>query len=91
MAFPRSFFKQRVLTPFPFQEAVKLTPDEVKGLTENARRVALKYWNVKALGRDRTRESLLNTFKKGRWRFLDQAHEARQLLKEIAQDAGIDF
>ena len=73
------------------QGGIRLTPDEINGLTENARLVARNYWKGKASGTPRTVQSLENQLNRPRWRFLDQAREACRILAEIAKDAGIPF
>lgn len=66
-----------------------LTDDEIAGLTENARRVARKYWELKDSGRSVA--SVANQLGRPRWRFLKQAPEARDMLREVAQDAGLSI
>jgi hypothetical protein len=62
-----------------------LTPTEIVGLEENARLVARIYW--KKL--QRTAQSVQNQLDLGRWHFLDQSIFAKDVILEIATDAGM--
>jgi hypothetical protein len=62
-----------------------LSPDEVAGLEENARRVAAKYWALK--GTIRTPQSVQNQLDLPRWYYIDQALYARDVLLEVAVDS----
>ncbi|MBX3435038.1 MAG: hypothetical protein KF847_17105 [Pirellulales bacterium] len=66
--------------------ATKLSADDISGLTENARLVAKKYWELK--GTARTAQSVQNQLNRPRWRFLDQAPEASRIIQEIIDDFG---
>lgn len=66
--------------------ATKLSADDIAGLTENARLVAKKYWELK--GTARTAQSVQNQLNRPRWRFLDQAPEAQKIIQEIIDDFG---
>ncbi|MFN7802775.1 MAG: RHS repeat-associated core domain-containing protein [Planctomycetaceae bacterium] len=61
-----------------------LSADEIAGLTENARLVAKKYWELK--GTARTTQSVMNQLNRPRWRFLDYAPEAKDILDEVIKD-----
>ena len=64
----------------------KLSTDDVAGLTENARLVAKKYWDLRATCR--TAQSVQNQLNRPRWRFLDQVPEAKKIIQEIIDDFG---
>ncbi len=64
----------------------KLSADDIAGLTENARLVAKKYWQLR--GTARTAKSVQNQLDRPRWRFLDQAPEAKKIIQEIIDDFG---
>jgi hypothetical protein len=64
----------------------KLSAGEVAGLTENARLVAKKYWELKGTGR--TAQSVQNQLNRPRWRFLDQAPDAKKIIQDIIDDFG---
>jgi hypothetical protein len=66
--------------------AARLSADDVAGLTENARLVAKKYWDLK--GSARTAQSVQNQLNRPRWRFLDQAPDAKKIIQEIIDDFG---
>ena len=62
-----------------------LSMDEIEALTWNAKRVVKKYWETR--NTKRSRQSVQNQLDRPRWKYLDQATEARQLIEEIAEDA----
>jgi hypothetical protein len=70
-------------------EEVVLSPDEVEALTWNAERVAGKYWETRDV--DRSRQSVQNQLDRPRWKYLDQAPEARLLLEAVAKDAEMSI
>jgi hypothetical protein len=67
-------------------DSTTLSREQVAGLTENARRVAKKYWETKG---QRSLDGLRSQLSRPRWRFLPQAPEAQQMLKEIVEDSGL--
>lgn len=64
-----------------------LSQNEIAGLEENARLVAVKYWATKGTGR--TVQSVQNQLNLGRWYYMDQAPYAEDVILEIAADAGL--
>src|SRR5208283_1576132 len=71
------------------RSARTLSPDEIAGLEENARRVAMKYWQLK--GTTRSVQSLQNQLNRPRWHYLDQAPYAKNVLAEVSADSGLAF
>ena len=63
-----------------------LCKDDIAGLTENARLVAKKYWELR--GTARTIQSIQNQLDRPRWQFLEQAPKAKEIIQEIIDDLG---
>ncbi|MSR56137.1 MAG: hypothetical protein EXS05_00450 [Planctomycetaceae bacterium] len=79
----------KVLDPLGAARALRvLSQNEIDGLEENARRVALKYWATKG---QRTAASLQNQLNRGRWHYIQQAPYAMVVLTEIEADSGMNL
>jgi hypothetical protein len=63
-----------------------LSSAEIAGLEENARRVARKYWTTKG---QRNPQSVQNQLDRPRWHYIGQAGYAKDVLVEMATDAGM--